>query len=803
MPGKKYITILMDYDNMNYAGSNGGSSNNETDISDTLTQGLQFQKYLKKISGIGAETVVEQFVPISDREKQQKLDQLENLKRDYDALVNNFERSGNTLRSGYERYLNNLPDTRYTNKHVTFAGQNGYVTRRGVFKSYDGSGNMFNGINGCPSTSERVIVAGATLSTILTNNSLTQGTSMQDEQNCGDEGTNVVVTDFGMPGITYRGCYQASDNAFGGVTEVQPGGAIYNVNSCKTRAVQTGAAVFALGDFDPSLNKAKCYTGATFVSPTSLGNAYIEKILWTSAETPVLPGAFLLPYKMQLKNGGFISIIDSSTPQPQLVKQILNTGNSACQIIPYVTDLYETPTTTTSTTSPVSLLRTDKTVAYINQTIINPNYVPSFSFQISDIYPQVPVLSKNYTIVYKCGDVVTKKDITGGSDYRFIISCDNNTPNCVDYFLTLNDGKIQINKGTPTEPKETIYTSTSYGPLTDSVENLTSYPISGGKNLNRISGTAQLINNEYITSIDGKLVLIMQSDGHLVLKTFTQPFKCSTRTVNNETYDFGGLGSYALYNFTSPIDNSNIGKLAYIDEDGFAHAYPSSMISREQNNYKSFINFNSPGNNLEIINNSTNTACKLKSDKLASSGGYVYDNNTKTCFIKNNSFNLNTPKVYEENVYLNVKRPVPIVPISCNDTLTEIDSTRWSKYKKGVNMSSSFSCGASKYYSTARQNIRTIEEQLYVMAIDIINKMNELQSYGVTLSADMTIFKTQLKQSIDAYNASRNNDNVVNSALSGMMSDVDLMVLQENSRYLFLSIFAVGAMVVALNAINK
>ena len=48
MPGKKYISILMDYDNMNYAGANGSSSNAKPNgISDTLTQGLQFQKYLK------------------------------------------------------------------------------------------------------------------------------------------------------------------------------------------------------------------------------------------------------------------------------------------------------------------------------------------------------------------------------------------------------------------------------------------------------------------------------------------------------------------------------------------------------------------------------------------------------------------------------------------------------------------------------------------------------------------------------------------------------------------------------------
>jgi hypothetical protein len=800
MPGKKYITILMDYDNMNYAGSNGGSSNNDG-ISDILTQGLQFQKYIKKISGNQSEPVIEQFSFMSDSEKVEKLEQLSKLKDEYIELVRDFEQAGNALRTGYSTYLSAFPDPNYTNKHVTFAGQNGYVTKRGVFKSYDGSGNQFDGVNGCPPTSGRLIVAGTTLSTILADKKLKQGAAMQDGQICGDEGTNVVVTDFGMPGITYSGCYQSSDTVFNGMA-MQPGGPIYNVVSCKKRAVDTGAAVFALRNVDASLNKADCYTGATFVSPTLLGNAYVGETLWSSANTPALSGAFATPYYMKLANGGFISILDGTPANPQLVKQIPGTGEQSCNIIPVVTKFYVTPPTTTPPTTPVNLFTGSSST-------LNPSSAPSFSFKISDITPNVT--SQNYTVVYTCNGVEKTMNVTGGvPDTRIIIpACapvSSATVNCSDYHLILtNDGKMQVNKGlNPVSTTATaLFTQSFSDKITNSVVN-PSYSIEKRKTgSNYISSSAQLLKDEYITSDNGKLVLIMQADGHLVLKTFTQQFKCSTRTVNGKPYDFGGSGSYALYNFTSPIDNSNIGKLAYIDEDGLSYVYPSSMISREQSNYKSFNNFNSAGNDLKVINNSSNNACKLECNNLASSGGYVYDNNTRTCFIKNNNFNLTTPKTYADKFNLNVKRPVPIVPISCNDTLTEIDSTRWSKYKKGGNMTSSFNCGAAKYYSREQQNVRVTEEELYNMAIDIVNKMNYLQLQGVTLSADMAAFKTQLQQTINAYNTRPGVDNVINSALSGMMSDVDLMVLQENSRYLFLSIFAVGVMVVALNAIKK
>ena len=806
MPGKKYISILMDYDNMKYTGSNGGSSNNANGISDTLAQGLQFQKYLKKISGFGSEPVVEQFIFMSERERREKLDELTRLKTQYIALVNNFEGSGNTLRTGYLSYLSSgtYPDPNYTNKHVTFAGQDGYVTRHGVFKSYDASNNQFDGKNGCPPMSGRKTITGTSLSSILADNGLKQGAAMQNGQTCGDEGTNVVVTDFGMPGITYSGCYQASDPTLSGL-QLQPGGAIFNVNSCKTRAVDTGAAVFAVRNVDASLNKADCYTGATYMSPTLLGDAYVGKTLWTSADTPDLSGTFTTPYKMQLKNGGFISILDSTASNPQLVKQIPGTGEVGCNIIPVVTKFYVTPAVTTPPTIPSNLFAG-------SQSIINPSSAPSFSFKISEIFPGVLVESQTYTLVYTCGQGGAEKtmNVTGGPDYRIVIpACvpvSSTTQNCVDYHLRLtDDGKMQVFKGT--EPAATVTTSlhtkTFTGDIVSSVENPSYISKNGITGIYYISSVTPLSTGQYIASTNGKLVLIMQPDGHLVLKTFEQKYKCSTRTQDGQSY--GESDAYSLYNFTSTIDNSNIGKLAYIDEDGLSHVYPSSMISREQNNYKRFSNFNSAGNDLENmpILNSSDSACKLRSNNTVSSGGYVYDNNTKKCYIKNNSFNLTTPKTYEANFYLNVKRPIPIVPISCSDTLTEIDSTRWSNYKtSGSSMSSSFNCAAAEQYSLQERNVREIEEQIFNMAIEIIDKINYLQSQGVTLDSDMRAFKARLQTTI-AQSRDTYDPDITNSALSGMLSDVDLMVLQENTRYLFLSIFAVGVMVVALNAIKK
>jgi hypothetical protein len=787
----------MSYDNMKYIGSKDTASNSSTTgISDTLKQGLEFQKYLKKITQSGAN--IEAF---TEYEVDSRIQELDRLKYEYGILLNNFERAGYTLRSGYEAYLTTLPNAAYTNKHVTIAGQNGYVTRNGVFKSYDGDGATFNGVNGCPTTTNRVTIAGTTLSNVLQTNGLRMGNPMVSGQRCGDEGTNVFVNRTSEVGITYSGCYQASDPAVNGL-QLQAGGPIFNVNSCKQRAASTGAAVFAIRNYDASNNRASCYTGATFVSPTLLGNTYVGKNIWTSAFIPDAPGTtFQLPYYAQLKNGGFLSILDKDN---KLVKQFQTSGKSTCQTIPKIYSFYVTPA---AGVQPTNLL-----TSAVDQ--LNPSNLPSFSFPIRAIYPNASTNATNYTIEYACGNTNSKQYIIGGTPSTIITveacTSDNSATNCMNFHLILKDGgKLEINEGAQppaagAQASPLLITETY--PVTDSVANLSYLVANGITGANYISSSTPLSQNQYIASNDGKLVLIMQPDGILCLKTFTQPHKCINSPVDSQMY--GGPNAYTLYNFNSPMDNSNIGKLAYIDDDGLRHAYPSSMIEYDSNHYQHFMNYDSFGNNIANmpIQNSSSSYCKQVSDRNPNSGGYVYDNNTKNCWIKNSSFTLATPKTYVDNAFLYVKTPLPIVPTSCSDTITEIDSARWNQYKTGSDMTSSFTCGSSRMNSRAQRNMNVSEAQLQNMAIEIIGKITDLQTQGVILTAEMTKFKSQLQASIDVHDAADETaDEVIttNSALIGMMNDADLMVLKENSRYLFLSIFAVGALVVALNAIKK
>lgn len=815
----------MDYDNMNYAGSNGGSSNNNNGISDTLNQGLQFQKYLKKISGFDNVSGVEQFTPMSMYERGEKEKELIELKEQYIALVNNFEAAGNTLRSGYT-VITPPPNTNFTNKHVSFAGNNGYVTKHGVFKSYDGSGNEFDSINGCPPTSGRKTITGSSLETILSNYGLKKGAPMKTGQSCGDEGTNVFVTTSKVPGITYRGCYQASDPTLSGLKE-EPGGPIYNVESCKKRTVDTGAAAFALRNYDETTKYANCYTSATFVSPTSLGGAYVGKDLWTSKDTPDLSGNFATPYLMKVQNGGFISIFDSTSLNPQLVKQIPNPGQVNCNKVPEITH-FGLPTTGNA---PFINILTEATKNTLNAAL-NPKTVPSFSFTIGQLLTalQIQTPAPTYQLAYTCinGSTAVISPFqtinTANQALWVIINASNTCPpvsSCNNYHLILkNNGKMQIYEGVSPPTSQGEQSGGQQGPtpvynkpydVTNSVSITeatlkTLYPLyTDATGDNFISSTTPLLQNQYIKSTNGTLVLMMQPDGHLVLRTFTQPYNCTSNVIDGKSY--GAVDSYALYNFNSPMDNSNIGELAYIDDDGLRHAYPDSMIGFDNERYEQSLNYDSIGNNISNmpIQNSTKEYCKQVSSANVNSGGFVYDSNRKECWIKNTSFTLKTPKIYKDGFYLNVKKPVPNIPISCSDTITEIDSNRWKQYKSSDNMFNDFKCGTARMYSSAQINVKTTEYQIYGMAVEIINKMNALQSQGVTLSRDMASFKTQLQDSIAAYNNETNNDNdiVVNSALSGMMGDADLMVLQENTRYLFLSIFAVGFMVVALNAIKK
>lgn len=145
---------------------------------------------------------------------------------------------------------------------------------------------------------------------------------------------------------------------------------------------------------------------------------------------------------------------------------------------------------------------------------------------------------------------------------------------------------------------------------------------------------------------------------------------------------------------------------------------------------------------------------------------------------------------------------------SCTKKVETIDSLQWDKYSKtGVPMSKNTVCGLEKAMQNENINRDSIRMQLAALADEIVNKITYLESLNASLNNQMGIDKTVLQDNLKKYKAYSEQYNQYNSVnatnINGILSDSDIVVLQENYSYLFWSILAIAIVVVTINTIKK
>jgi hypothetical protein len=166
-----------------------------------------------------------------DKVNQKELDELTKLQNNYKGIMNDILLLQKEINDEQDILLNRVsPRNEYLNKNITLnnsggvlpvkgVGYGGYVTSRGIFKSYPNN-DVYNktiGKNGCPSRQTRI--NNVTLNSY--SGSLQQGSDMVEGQSCGNEGQNIYTTKL-VNNIqsTYIGCYNDTNTPM--ITNIVP-----------------------------------------------------------------------------------------------------------------------------------------------------------------------------------------------------------------------------------------------------------------------------------------------------------------------------------------------------------------------------------------------------------------------------------------------------------------------------------------------------------------------------------------------------------------------------------------------------
>ena len=321
-----------------------------------------------------------------------------------------------------------------------------------------------------------------------------------------------------------------------------------------------------------------------------------------------------------------------------------------------------------------------------------------------------------------------------------------------------------------------------------------------GKNW-MVSGST-LAAGDFIGSTDGKTALVMLADGNLVLYTYQMETNC--RKMSNNKIGGGEL-SNATYDIGVRAETKNMGNLAFIDSNAELHAYPSNN-KKFKNSYSMIKNVNTKGNDISgaSYGNASASSCQTTCNKRQDCAGFVFDNNNKVCYPKNNQmypYGGSITTTSGSDIYLRDTIPLK-PPIGVVENTSNIDTIKYNSYINGGPIGSRY--GLADMNSVQRKQLEQLQTKMNMLS----NQIKKLTGKFGGGTADATNQSQKNTSGIGRYITDiKTTNNKINNISSGgvenILKDSDIVVLQKNYEYLFWSILAAGTVLVSMNIVNK
>jgi len=370
------------------------------------------------------------------------------------------------------------------------------------------------------------------------------------------------------------------------------------------------------------------------------------------------------------------------------------------------------------------------------------------------------------------------------------------------FFLILqDDGNMCIYKGTsPSDNQGEVWCSFTNGKQQSANPQ---FAASKGKyGQTWMASGSTLAPGDFVGSTNGNMYLMMQSDGNLVLNTFTQGSACAK---NSNGTTFGGDNINALYEVNQVGITGNIAKLAYVDENANLHSYPLDNKKYGTNYTEVSRGMDTPGNDIpgESYGNASLQACESTCNNNADCAGIVTNAAGNVCWPKTSamypyggSLVANSDRI----IYLRNQTPLT-TPIGVANTTNNIDTIQYQKYVYGGNIGDEY--GLAKLTSVQKQQLEDIRSQLDLLSQQITDYTNKFGNGSE--SAELQMGKNILGLGKYLTDLKTTDTKITNfgTSMDNILNDSDIVVLQKNYDYLFWTILAAGTVLVAMNLVKK
>jgi len=384
-----------------------------------------------------------------------------------------------------------------------------------------------------------------------------------------------------------------------------------------------------------------------------------------------------------------------------------------------------------------------------------------------------------------------------------VFSSPRSTKSGISCFLALEaNGNMTVYEGTnPNDIKGQIWTTLTAGKQQETNSEVVASKSKYGQNFMTVGST--LAPGDFIGSNDGKLALVMQTDGNLVLNTYETDVNCPKI---GDIFG-GGKGANAVYDIGMNAITKNMGAVGFIDGNSTLYTYPNNN-QKYSDNYTKFQNISSFGNDIPgAFTGSTLESCKKSCDNNPNCGGFVITSDGKTCWPKDKGmypFGGEGRLFTGRDTYIKGKQPIT-PPIGVSSNTISMNSVDYENYIKTQTLDNKY--GLANANSVQKQQLIQLRSKLNMLSKQITDLTNKFQSGSV--NAEQQSHKNI--SGVDQYYEDFNNTNNKIRGIAGensvgienILKDSDIVVLQKNYDYLFWSILAVGTVLVSMNVLKK
>jgi len=564
----------------------------------------------------------------------------------------------------------------------------------------------------------------------------------------------------------------------------------YTYSMCEQAAINGGYNYFALQNVNTNSSQGYCAVSNDGIAPTQNGTAYVvsgQTALWSS-NTGGNPGAYASFVNGSLKvlnsSGAAIFSTPNSTQNPS--NYIGCYGDKSTRAM----TLYNKGSQQYNNSQCQQIAQSQNATYYgLQDSTSGKNAQCALSSNLSQ--------AQEYGVATNCTKI-SNGSWSGGGWSNAIYSTTTPTNS---YFLILqSDGNMYIYLGSgPNDNQGLVWQSGTNG------KQQQGNPLMVAAN-NKFgqawmpSGSA-LAPGEYLSYTNGNLVLIMQSDGNLVLYTYQLSTNCKKMADGNTG---GGVGANALYQLNEVGSYANMAQLAYVDQDSKLHTYPSTNTTYA-NTYTTMNGNDSSGYDIPnaAYGNATVEQCKTSCNNNSACGGFVFDIGNNTCYPKTSSMYPLSYKYINPNVDLYVRNKIPEnPPIGVPNTTNNIDTVLYQNYINGGSVNNKSNFGLSNITSTQKSKLDQLQTKINLLS-------SQLSSYTSKFQGGSENAQEQAKKNVEGIKGyltglDKTNIKVTNfdTTFEKILSNSDINVLKENYNYLFWSILATGTVIVSMNVLK-